>query len=202
MAVPPSCSMIAAVSSIVSGRPYGERLPRTLRPVQYTIAPASPKARAIPRPAPRVAPATTATCPVSSRADSGDVVTGVVGLRKLGVFFGRAMLVQEISARLPTRFSKPCAVRRAVWVRDAPLRARSAGTKSRGAIFRADCDQANAYCLRSQVSISTLSESSGELVLMPASKHRPLPAIRHGSSVALSSRASRQCWGIHPRCCR
>src|SRR5438477_2174873 len=60
MAVPPSSLMIAAVLSIVSGRPYGERLPGTLRPVQYTSAPASPSARAIPRPAPRVAPATTA----------------------------------------------------------------------------------------------------------------------------------------------
>src|SRR5437764_6098264 len=65
MAVPPSSWMIAAVSSIVSGRPYGEGWPRALRPVQYTSAPASPRARAMPRPAPRVAPATTATCPVS-----------------------------------------------------------------------------------------------------------------------------------------
>src|SRR5258708_2313137 len=107
MAVPPSSLMIAAVSSIVSGRPYGERLPRTLRPVQYTIAPASPKARAIPRPAPRVAPATTATCPVSGRADSRDVVTGPIGRRELGVFFRRAMLVKGISTRLPTKFGEP-----------------------------------------------------------------------------------------------
>src|SRR5436305_5299734 len=63
MAVPPSSLMIAAVSSIVSGCPYGERSPGTLRPVQYTIAPASPRARAIPRPAPRVAPATSAMRP-------------------------------------------------------------------------------------------------------------------------------------------
>ena len=34
-----------------------------LRPVQMTVAPASPSAAAIPRPAPRVAPATTATRP-------------------------------------------------------------------------------------------------------------------------------------------
>src|SRR5215510_10971439 len=50
---------------MVSGRLYGDGLPFTLRPVQYTIAPASPSARAMPRPAPRVAPATTATRPAS-----------------------------------------------------------------------------------------------------------------------------------------
>src|SRR5580698_5526926 len=65
MAVPPSSWMIAAVSSIVSGRPYGDGLPLTLRPVQYTVAPASPRAQAIPRPAPRVAPATRAIRPWS-----------------------------------------------------------------------------------------------------------------------------------------
>src|SRR5439155_3927940 len=48
---------------MVSGRRYGDGLPRTLRPVQYTVAPASPSARAMPRPAPRVPPATSATCP-------------------------------------------------------------------------------------------------------------------------------------------
>src|SRR3954464_15550999 len=101
MAVPPTSLMIAAVSSIVSGRPDGERLPRTLRPVQYTIAPASPRARAIPRPAPRVAPATTATCPVSGREDSGEVATGDIGRRELGVFFRRAILLQGISTRWP-----------------------------------------------------------------------------------------------------
>src|SRR5205085_5067825 len=111
MASPPAAVIISAVSSIVSGRPYGDRLPRTLLPVQYTIAPASPRARAIPRPAPRVAPATTATCPVSGRADSGDVATGDIVRRELGVFFTRAMLVQGISTRLPTRFSEPCAAR-------------------------------------------------------------------------------------------
>src|SRR5438105_7758830 len=65
MAAPPAAAIISAVSSIVSGRPYGERLPRTLLPVQYTVAPASPSARAMPRPAPRVAPATTAIRPAS-----------------------------------------------------------------------------------------------------------------------------------------
>src|SRR6266550_3797981 len=69
MAAPPAAVIRSAVSAIVSGRPYGEGLPRTLRPVQYTVAPASPKARAIPRPAPRVAPATTATWLVNGRAE-------------------------------------------------------------------------------------------------------------------------------------
>jgi hypothetical protein len=34
MAAPPAAVIIAAVSSIVSGRPYGDGLPVTLRPVQ------------------------------------------------------------------------------------------------------------------------------------------------------------------------
>src|SRR5262252_5357964 len=50
---------------MVSGRLYGDGWPVVLRPVQYTVAPASPSIRAIPRPAPRVAPATTATRPSS-----------------------------------------------------------------------------------------------------------------------------------------
>ena len=68
---PPAAETISAVSSIVSGRPalwcfevFG--CVRLLRPVQYTVAPASPSMRAIPRPAPRVAPATTATFPASA----------------------------------------------------------------------------------------------------------------------------------------
>src|SRR5690349_11160147 len=64
-AAPPSRAIMSAVSSIVSGRLYGDGLPRVLRPVQITVAPASPRARAIARPAPRVAPATTAICPES-----------------------------------------------------------------------------------------------------------------------------------------
>src|SRR4051794_3089130 len=70
MPVPPSAVIISAVSSIVSGRPaltwldtFGRA--RLLRPVQYTVAPASPSIRAIPRPAPRVAPTTTATRPLN-----------------------------------------------------------------------------------------------------------------------------------------
>ena len=34
------------------------------RPVQYTVAPAAPSCTAMPRPAPRVAPATSATLPL------------------------------------------------------------------------------------------------------------------------------------------
>jgi hypothetical protein len=37
--------------------------------VQYTVAPASPRARAMPRPAPRVAPATTAIAPDKGRPE-------------------------------------------------------------------------------------------------------------------------------------
>src|SRR6476661_3571818 len=76
MATPPAFLIIAAVSSIVSGRPYADGLPLTLRPVQYTVAPASASARAMPRPAPRVAPATSATFPDSGLRD--DVVFLVV----------------------------------------------------------------------------------------------------------------------------
>src|SRR3712207_5399529 len=65
MPVPPAAVTSSAVSSIVSGRSYSERWSRVLRPVQYTVAPASPSATAIPRPAPRVAPATSATLPSS-----------------------------------------------------------------------------------------------------------------------------------------
>ena len=46
------------------GRSQTSRCPTTeLRPVHTTVAPASPSAAAMPRPAPRVAPATTATRP-------------------------------------------------------------------------------------------------------------------------------------------
>jgi hypothetical protein len=61
--VPPSCVTSSAISSIVSGRLYSDRAERVVRPVQMTVAPASPSAAAMPRPAPRVAPATTATRP-------------------------------------------------------------------------------------------------------------------------------------------
>src|SRR3954447_15133367 len=69
MALPPAPVIMPAVSSIVSGRRYGDGCPVTLRPVQYTVAPASPSARAMPRPAPRVAPATSATRPARGLRD-------------------------------------------------------------------------------------------------------------------------------------
>src|SRR5262245_35527382 len=70
---PPAAVTRSAVSSMVSGRPSRSKGPRALRrrrapttdrllrPVQYTTAPIPPSAVATPRPAPRVAPATTAT---------------------------------------------------------------------------------------------------------------------------------------------
>ena len=57
---PPAAVTSSAVSSMVSGRLYSLRAAAVLRPVQYTVAPASPSATAMPRPAPRVAPATSA----------------------------------------------------------------------------------------------------------------------------------------------
>src|SRR4029453_9260132 len=60
---PPSGVTRPAVSSIVSARSYSDRVDPVVRPVHTTVAPASPRAAAMPRPAPRVAPATTATRP-------------------------------------------------------------------------------------------------------------------------------------------
>src|SRR4030095_3746811 len=80
---------------MVSGRRYGDGRPVTLRPVQYTVAPASPSARAIPRPAPRVAPATTATLPVNGLVDAaaGDSGRGIRSSRLL--VNGRSFKVTE-----------------------------------------------------------------------------------------------------------
>src|SRR4029077_3604358 len=63
---PPACCTRSAVSSIVLGRLSSERCVRVVRPVQYTVAPAAPSSIAMPRPAPRVAPATSATLPLST----------------------------------------------------------------------------------------------------------------------------------------
>ncbi len=60
---PPRRVTSSAVSSIVSGRLYSDLADRVVRPVQTTVAPASPSAAAMPRPTPRVAPATTAMRP-------------------------------------------------------------------------------------------------------------------------------------------
>ncbi|MDQ0096250.1 hypothetical protein J2T21_004170 [Paeniglutamicibacter psychrophenolicus] len=68
MPTPPAAVTSSAVRSMVSGRSYSLRAARVLRPVQYTVAPASPSATAMPRPAPRVAPATRAIFPASVRS--------------------------------------------------------------------------------------------------------------------------------------
>ena len=49
-----------------------------LRPVQITVAPASPSAAAMPRPAPRVAPATTATRPAAHLAFGVQSIRGIL----------------------------------------------------------------------------------------------------------------------------
>src|SRR5947208_2444746 len=51
----------SAVSSIVPGTLSVVGAPSTLRPLTYTVAPAAPSSRAMPRPAPRLAPVTSAT---------------------------------------------------------------------------------------------------------------------------------------------
>src|SRR4249919_894917 len=68
---------------MVSGRSYSDRCVVVVRPVQMTLAPASPSAAAMPRPAPRVAPATTATRPRRA-SRSGDHVTPKVCHRRRG----------------------------------------------------------------------------------------------------------------------
>src|SRR5262245_47202266 len=65
---PPACSTSAAVSSMVSGRFISERCSAVVRPVAYTVAPAAPNCTAMPRPAARVAPVTSATLPASGWA--------------------------------------------------------------------------------------------------------------------------------------
>src|SRR5580704_18983080 len=63
---PPRRVTSSAVSSMVPGAPSAGLGPeRVVRPVTYTVAPASPSARAMPRPQPLLAPATTATLPLS-----------------------------------------------------------------------------------------------------------------------------------------
>src|SRR5215472_11764287 len=63
---PPAAAISSPVSSIVSGRPTSDGpATRLLRPVAYTTAPARASSTAIARPAPRVAPATSATRPAS-----------------------------------------------------------------------------------------------------------------------------------------
>src|SRR3954453_22208356 len=61
MPVPPRAVTSSAASSIVSGRPSGPPSVLVDRAVTYTVAPSSPSTLAIPRPAPLLAPVTTAT---------------------------------------------------------------------------------------------------------------------------------------------
>src|SRR5882672_3164538 len=68
---PPALWTRDAVSSIVSGRFISDDWDRVDRPVTYTVAPAAPSCTAIPRPAPRVAPATRATLSSSDPAIGG-----------------------------------------------------------------------------------------------------------------------------------
>src|SRR5690606_37925562 len=75
------CRDLIGVSSMLPGssesfessmiRPYVVAgCARVLRPVTYTVAPASPSSTAMPRPAPRLAPVMTATWPASRRCSS------------------------------------------------------------------------------------------------------------------------------------
>src|SRR5580698_6273896 len=97
---PPAAVTSSAVSSIVSGRPGVGGLPRAgsleLRPVQYTVAPASPSATAIPRPAPRVAPATRAILPER-------VFLGIVGGSLFGTVAGAPHAFAALESRPSTR---------------------------------------------------------------------------------------------------
>src|SRR5215510_12368662 len=68
MPLPPRAVTSSAVSSIVPCRLSVVASPLTLRPVTYTVAPASPSASAMPRPAPRLAPVTTAILPCNDPA--------------------------------------------------------------------------------------------------------------------------------------
>ena len=68
---PAAAPINSAVSSMVSGRPGVAGAPRVLRPVHQTLAPAAASSWAMPRPAARVAPATSATCPCSGCSGVG-----------------------------------------------------------------------------------------------------------------------------------
>ena len=62
---PPASVTSSAVSSTECGNSATAGRPRTLRPVTYTVAPSAPSATATPRPAPRLAPVTTAILPLN-----------------------------------------------------------------------------------------------------------------------------------------
>src|SRR6185436_14480214 len=96
------------------GRRRGRGARRELRPVQYTVAPASPSMQAIPRPAPRVAPATSATrprrdpmagCSIDSGAvqdpSSAEILTG--GLEPLAEALARRGARRVLVVTTPRR---------------------------------------------------------------------------------------------------
>ena len=95
---------------------------RLLRPVQYTVAPASPNMRAIPRPAPRVAPAATATRPSSGLdmvpSSSGQLVVDLRGRLLRGQ---RGQLIRLSAPQFPnTTHLTPADARRNDACMDAP----------------------------------------------------------------------------------
>ena len=76
---------------------------RLLRPVQYTVAPASPNIRAIPRPAPRVAPATTATRPLNGLGMASLVVWLTLQMSRAPYRSGARRLHLQVSELLGCR---------------------------------------------------------------------------------------------------
>ena len=102
---PPRRVTSSAVSSIVSARLYSDRANLVLRPVQMTVAPASPKAAAMPRPAPRVAPATTATRPRSAFGSGDHSIARLCQLSPINAN-GSAELFGSVVSRLARRSAR------------------------------------------------------------------------------------------------
>lgn len=63
---------------VSAGRPVSLAPPCVVRPVTYTVAPARPSSTAMARPAPRVAPAISATFPASGFASPIAVLPPVI----------------------------------------------------------------------------------------------------------------------------
>src|SRR3954452_18828595 len=105
MPFPPSSVTHAAVSSIVSARSYSDRWFAVVRPGQTTVAPASPSAAAMPRPAPRGAPATTSTF-LGSASGSGDHAIGapLASVEDIGRGTPRGALPERVT-RIELAFS-------------------------------------------------------------------------------------------------
>ena len=136
----------SAVSSIVPGRSYPERAERVLRPVHTTVAPASPRAAAIPRPAPRVARATTATRPRKASCCGDNTIDrvqcsshAVEYLRSLSLALGwtrrcptcvsRGRILRKCLARPAQSGTRPPRLRRLGGVFTASPVARKVGVK-------------------------------------------------------------------------